>query len=125
MEFPDVQYARSGDVAIAYQTFGEGPVDLVFVRGFAGDLLSVWEQPLLVRFAEELASFTRLTMIDKRGEKLLRAMWRAGAELIARGVYLRYLVADINSRCRRFRRSAIAPRGMHGRSSRSTDRACR
>src|SRR5947209_6798757 len=70
MEIPDVQYARSGDVAIAYQTIGEGPVDLVFVRGFAGDLLSVWEQPLLVRFARELASFTRLTMIDKRGTGL-------------------------------------------------------
>jgi class 3 adenylate cyclase len=70
VEIPDVRYARSGDVAIAHQTFGEGPVDLVFVRGFAGDLLSVWEQPLLVRFAEELASFTRLTMIDKRGTGL-------------------------------------------------------
>src|SRR5438552_17969436 len=70
MEIPDVRYARSGDVAIAYQTIGEGPVDLVFVRGFAGDLLSVWEQPLLVRFVEELASFTRLTMIDKRGTGL-------------------------------------------------------
>src|SRR5206468_9436131 len=69
-EIPDVRYARSGDVAIAYQTIGEGPVDLVFVRGFAGDLLSVWEQPLLVRFVEELASFTRLTMIDKRGTGL-------------------------------------------------------
>src|SRR5947199_317882 len=54
MEIPDVRYARSGDVAIAYQTIGEGPVDLVFVRGFAGDLLSVWEQPLLVRFVEDL-----------------------------------------------------------------------
>src|SRR5438067_9982882 len=69
-EIPDVQYARSGDVAIAYQTIGDGPVDLVFVRGFAGDLLSVWEQPLLVRFARELASFTRLTLIDKRGTGL-------------------------------------------------------
>ena len=69
-EIPDVRYARSGDVAIAYQTFGEGPVDLVFVRGFAGDLLSVWEQPLLVRFARELASFTRLTLVDKRGTGL-------------------------------------------------------
>src|SRR5919199_726946 len=70
VETPDVQYARSGDVAIAYQTIGDGPVDLVFVRGFAGDLLSVWEQPLLVRFVRELASFTRLTLIDKRGTGL-------------------------------------------------------
>src|SRR5437763_15381357 len=69
-EIPDVRYARSGDVAIAYQTIGDGPVDLVLVRGFAGELLSVWEQPLLVRFARELACFTRLTLIDKRGTGL-------------------------------------------------------
>jgi hypothetical protein len=53
-----------------------------------------------------VVDLSEVTLIDKRGERLLRAMWRAGAELIARGVYLRYLVDDINSRCRRFRRSA-------------------
>jgi hypothetical protein len=42
---PDVSYARSGDVAIAYQVVGSGPVDIVFVRGIAGDLLSTWDQP--------------------------------------------------------------------------------
>jgi hypothetical protein len=46
---PDVSYARSGDVAIAYQVVGSGPVDIVFVRGIAGDLLSTWDQPRLVR----------------------------------------------------------------------------
>ena len=70
MDVPDVSYARSGDVAIAYQTVGDGSEDVVFVRGFAGDLLSVWEQPLLVRFIQELASFARVTMIDKRGTGL-------------------------------------------------------
>ena len=38
MQTPDVRYARSGEVAIAYQTFGGGTVDVVFARGFAGDL---------------------------------------------------------------------------------------
>ena len=70
MQIPDVSYARSGEVAIAYQTFGSGPVDVVFARGFAGDLLSVWEQPLLTRFIEGLASFARVTMLDKRGTGL-------------------------------------------------------
>jgi len=46
---PDVSYARSGNVAIAYQVVGSVPVDIVFVRGIAGDLLSTWDQPLLVR----------------------------------------------------------------------------
>jgi class 3 adenylate cyclase len=67
---PDVFYARSGDVAIAYQVLGDGPADVVFVRGFAGDILSVWEQPLLVRFVEGLAEFARVILIDKRGTGL-------------------------------------------------------
>ena len=70
MQIPDVSYARSGEVAIAYQTFGSGPVDVVFARGFAGDLLSVWEQPLMTRFIDGLASFARVTMLDKRGTGL-------------------------------------------------------
>ena len=70
MDIPDVRYARSGDVAIAYQSVGSAPVDLVFVRGFAGDLLSVWEQPLLARFIEELTGFARVIMLDKRGTGL-------------------------------------------------------
>jgi len=70
VEIPDVRYAKSGDVAIAYQVVGDGAVDVVFVRGFAGDLLSVWEQPLLARFVRELAGFARLLMLDKRGTGL-------------------------------------------------------
>ena len=70
MEVPDVLYARSGDVAIAYQVIGEGPVDLVFVRGVTGDLLSTWDQPLLVRHVLGLAAFSRVLMIDKRGTGL-------------------------------------------------------
>ena len=70
VEIPDVEYARSGDVAIAYQTIGSGPADIVFARGFAGDLLSVWEQPLMTKFIEEMASFARVTLLDKRGTGL-------------------------------------------------------
>jgi class 3 adenylate cyclase len=67
---PDVSYARSGDIAIAYQVVGEGRTDLVFVRGIAGDLLSTWEQPLLVRHVEGLAACGRVLMLDKRGTGL-------------------------------------------------------
>ena len=52
------------------QVVGDAPVDLVFVRGFAGDLLSAWEQPMLVRFIGELAGFARVIMLDKRGTGL-------------------------------------------------------
>ena len=70
MEIPDVQYARSGDVAIAYQVVGDGPVDVVWFRGTAGDLLSTWDQPLLLRHATGLAEFSRVLMLDKRGTGL-------------------------------------------------------
>jgi class 3 adenylate cyclase len=70
MDVPDVHYARSGEVSIAYQVVGDGPVDLVFVRGFAGDLLSTWDQPLLLRHVLELARFSRVIMLDKRGTGL-------------------------------------------------------
>jgi class 3 adenylate cyclase len=67
---PDVSYARSGDVAIAYQLVGDGPMDIVFLRGITGDLLSTWEQPLLVRHVEGLASSGRVIMLDRRGTGL-------------------------------------------------------
>jgi class 3 adenylate cyclase len=67
---PDVSYARSGDVAIAYQLVGHGPMDIVFLRGITGDLLSTWEQPLLVRHVEGLASSGRVIMLDRRGTGL-------------------------------------------------------
>ena len=70
MNPPDVSYARSGDVAIAYQVVGSGPIDIVFVRGITGDLLSTWEQPLLVRHVEGLAAVGRVLMLDKRGTGL-------------------------------------------------------
>ncbi len=67
---PDVQYARSGEVSIAYQVVGDGPTDVVFARGFTGDLLSTWEQPLLVRHVLGLAEHGRVLMLDKRGTGL-------------------------------------------------------
>jgi class 3 adenylate cyclase/alpha-beta hydrolase superfamily lysophospholipase len=70
MEVPDIQYTRSGDVAIAYQVVGDGPVDVVWFRGMAGDLLSTWDQSLIVRHATGLAAFSRLLMFDKRGTGL-------------------------------------------------------
>lgn len=70
MEVPDVQYTRSGDVAVAYQVVGDGPVDIVWFRGMAGDLLSTWDQPLLARHASGLARFSRLLVFDKRGTGL-------------------------------------------------------
>jgi len=70
VDVPEVRYARSGDVAIAYQVVGDGPIDLVFIRGTLADLLTAWEQPLWVRHVEGLASFSRVLLFDKRGTGL-------------------------------------------------------
>ena len=70
MEMPDTQYARSGDVSVAFQVFGSGPVDLVLIRGTLSDLSSAWEQPLLVDFLEGLGRLARVMTFDKRGTGL-------------------------------------------------------
>ena len=70
MERPETRYARSGDVAIAYQVAGEGPVDLVNIPPFVSNLELVWDHPIGRRYRERLASFSRLIVFDKRGTGL-------------------------------------------------------
>ena len=48
--FPEVRYARSGDVNIAYQVVGDGALDLVFVMGWLSHLETYWEEPGYRRF---------------------------------------------------------------------------
>jgi class 3 adenylate cyclase len=64
------QYAKSGDLHIAYQVTGTGPLDLVFVPGFVSHLEYQWEHPESARFFERLSSFSRLIRFDKRGTGL-------------------------------------------------------
>jgi pimeloyl-ACP methyl ester carboxylesterase len=68
---PDrTRYARSGDVSIAYQVVGDGPLDLVFVPGWISNVEAAWEEPGYRRFLDRLASFSRLILFDKRGTGL-------------------------------------------------------
>lgn len=67
---PETRYADSGGVSIAYQVLGDGPIDLVFVPGFASHLEHAWQHPKLAHFYHRLASFSRLTLLDKRGTGL-------------------------------------------------------
>jgi pimeloyl-ACP methyl ester carboxylesterase/class 3 adenylate cyclase len=67
---PPVHYAKSGDLQIAYQVTGSGPVDLVWAAGAASSLDLLWEQPRFVRVFERLATFTRFIIFDKRGTGL-------------------------------------------------------
>ena len=67
---PQTRYARSGDVSIAYQVVGDGPIDLVYVPGWISNVEMAWEEPSYARFLRRLASFSRLILFDKRGTGL-------------------------------------------------------
>lgn len=69
MNVPEIHYARSGDIAIAYQLAGRGPLDLVFVPTFS-NLVFPWLNREWKAFYVRLASFSRLIMLDKRGTGL-------------------------------------------------------
>jgi pimeloyl-ACP methyl ester carboxylesterase len=67
MEPPETHYAQSGDVNIAYQVLGEGPLDLVYIPGLTHHVELVWENPLQAKLLGRLASLGRLLLFDKRG----------------------------------------------------------
>ncbi len=69
-EIPRTRYTRSGDVNLAYQVIGDGPVDLVFVMGWVSHLDYFWTEPSFARFLRRLAKFSRLILFDKRGTGL-------------------------------------------------------
>jgi class 3 adenylate cyclase len=65
------RYARNKEGQfIAYQVFGEGPLDLVFIPDWVSNLEVMWEEPTLARFMDRLASFARVICFDKRGTGL-------------------------------------------------------
>lgn len=70
MAVPVTRYAKSGDVHIAYQVFGNGATDLVIVPGFISHVESYWEHPDLARWLLRLGTFARVIMFDKRGTGL-------------------------------------------------------
>jgi pimeloyl-ACP methyl ester carboxylesterase len=67
---PTTHYARSGEVNVAYQVLGEGPRDLLMAFGFVSNIEVIWEEPMLARFLNRLASCARLILFDKRGTGL-------------------------------------------------------
>jgi class 3 adenylate cyclase len=67
---PDTRYAESSGLYIAYQVFGEGPIDLVYVAEFWNSIDVMWDQPDFRRFLERLGSFARVIVFDQRGTGL-------------------------------------------------------
>jgi class 3 adenylate cyclase len=62
-----IRYASNGDIQLAYRTVGDGPRDLVLVQGAITNLEVLWEIPEYRSYCEQLASFSRLIIFDKRG----------------------------------------------------------
>jgi class 3 adenylate cyclase len=61
------RYARSGDLQIAYQVVGGGPLDVLVVPRWFSNIELDWELPPAARFLTRLASFARLIQFDRRG----------------------------------------------------------
>jgi pimeloyl-ACP methyl ester carboxylesterase len=70
MQQPETRYTRSGDVNIAYQVAGDGPLDLVYVPGWISNVELNWDEPAHAHVLERLARFSRLILFDKRGTGL-------------------------------------------------------
>ncbi len=66
---PRTQYARNGDVSLAYQIVGEGP-DLVLLPGWVSHVEHAWDEPSYSAFLRRLATFCRLVLVDRRGTGL-------------------------------------------------------
>ncbi|OBI82922.1 adenylate/guanylate cyclase domain-containing protein [Mycobacterium sp. E740] len=67
---PETAYARCGDLSLAYQLFGDGPIELVFSGSFASHIELYWTVPEFVTFFERLSTFCRVLLFDKAGAGL-------------------------------------------------------
>jgi class 3 adenylate cyclase len=73
-EMPNTRYAQSGDVNIAFQVMGDGPVDIILVPGIVSHVEFLHEFPEYTAFLRRLATFARVVAFDKRGQGLSDAI---------------------------------------------------
>ncbi len=66
----ETRYAKSGELNIAYQVFGDGDVKLVVIPGWASNVENIWTLPEFAEFADKLAQFARVILLDRRGTGL-------------------------------------------------------
>lgn len=67
MQVPETEFAHCGDIQIAYQVYGSGPVELVVCGGPAGHIEVYWEEPVIHKWYERLGRFARVAIFDRRG----------------------------------------------------------
>src|SRR5258707_13911449 len=106
-ELPVTHYALSGEVNIAYQTMGEGPVDIIIVPGFMSHIEFLHELPGYTAFLRRLSNFARVVAFDKRGQGLSDRMSGAPS-LEQRMDDVRAIMDDIGSQ------PAVRPRFSEG-----------
>ena len=63
----ETRYARAGDLSLAYQLFGDGPIDMVFAGSFVSHVEVMWTSPEIKAFFDRMASFARVVIFDKAG----------------------------------------------------------
>src|SRR5215470_14585257 len=97
MSGPDVRYARSDGVAIAYHVVGSGERDLVLVPDYCSNLVFDWQSRYSREFYERLGRSFRLILFDKRGTGLSDRGGAGWAALETRMEDMRAVLEDVGS----------------------------
>lgn len=85
----ETAYAKCGDLSLAYQVFGDGPIDIVFASSFVSHIELQWATPEIKAFFDHLALFARVLIFDKAGVGLsdpvpkVRSIEDRGREILA------------------------------------------
>jgi class 3 adenylate cyclase len=67
MDRPETRFVWNGDVALAYQVVGGGPIDIVYLQGWVSNVELNWDHPTMSRFLRGLGRGRRLIVTDPRG----------------------------------------------------------
>jgi class 3 adenylate cyclase len=67
---PETRYAQSGDISIAYQVMGDGPLDIIMIPGLFTHVEFMHELPGYTAFLRRMSAYARVVTFDKRGQGL-------------------------------------------------------
>jgi class 3 adenylate cyclase/alpha-beta hydrolase superfamily lysophospholipase len=81
VEVPETRFAHVGEDRVAYQVFGEGPPDVVYMSGTTETVDLRWEWPPYAHFLRRLASFSRVVTFDQRGQGASDRVSRSGVSI--------------------------------------------
>jgi class 3 adenylate cyclase len=81
VDVPETRFAQVGEDRVAYQVFGEGPPDVVYMQGVTETIDVRWEWPPYAHFLRRLASFSRVVTFDQRGQGGSDRVSRSGASV--------------------------------------------